>query len=372
MNIYLFFTYGTSLYDWEKTGLLSREISIYQEIAKKQGVKFTFVTYGNDKDLTILKDINGIKCFPVYKYMNESKFSVVNFFKSFWIPFILRKHHMHPDLIKTNQLNGSWVAIIAKYLLNSKLIIRTGYDHFLFLKKQKKYVKSLFMYLLTWISLKTCDIYTVTSKADYQFISKNYIFSKRKLLLRPNWVHIPSSMSSNRTSNKILLVGRLESQKNYRYVIQEFANKDIELDIYGEGSQKNDLIAFSKLHNVKCNFKGKLKHNKLIKEYSKYNVYVSASNYEGNPKSTLEAIANGCVVICSDIPNNKEIISDGENGFIFELKKNKLIEKVEKLMSDDKLIKNIRDNSYISLTATNSFEKIYRQDLQDYKDLTKS
>ena len=70
--------------------------------------------------------------------MNESKFSVVNFFKSFWIPFILRKHHMHPDLIKTNQLNGSWVAIIAKYLLNSKLIIRTGYDHIFIFKKTKK------------------------------------------------------------------------------------------------------------------------------------------------------------------------------------------------------------------------------------------
>ena len=38
------------------------------------------------------------------------------------------------DLIKTNQLNGSWVGIILKFMLKKPLIIRTGYNLYEFSK----------------------------------------------------------------------------------------------------------------------------------------------------------------------------------------------------------------------------------------------
>jgi glycosyltransferase involved in cell wall biosynthesis len=47
--------------------------------------------------------------------------------------------------------------------------------------------------------------------------------------------------------------------------------------------------------------------------------YVTASEFEGRPNAVLEALALGKVVLASDIPAHREIITDGENGLIFEM-----------------------------------------------------
>ena len=45
--------------------------------------------------------------------------------------------------------------------------------------------------------------------------------------------------------------------------------------------------------------------------------YVSASEHEGMSNSMLEALAAGLIVFASDIEAHRELIKDGENGFIF-------------------------------------------------------
>ena len=39
-----------------------------------------------------------------------------------------------------------------------------------------------------------------------------------------------------------------------------------------------------------------------------YKYYLSSSKFEGNPKTILEAMSSGCIVIASNIKNHKEII----------------------------------------------------------------
>ena len=56
MKIILFFTYGISLLNWKNTGLLNREIKFYEELYNKYNVSAIFVTFGDSKDLTILKN----------------------------------------------------------------------------------------------------------------------------------------------------------------------------------------------------------------------------------------------------------------------------------------------------------------------------
>ncbi len=49
MNLVLFFTYGVSLKMWDEKGLLDREVSLYQMLAK-EGIKTAFITYGDEED----------------------------------------------------------------------------------------------------------------------------------------------------------------------------------------------------------------------------------------------------------------------------------------------------------------------------------
>lgn len=46
-------------------------------------------------------------------------------------------------------------------------------------------------------------------------------------------------------------------------------------------------------------------------------IYLTASEFEGRPNAVLEALAAGSIVFASDIPSHREIIVEGENGFIF-------------------------------------------------------
>ncbi len=370
MNIYLFFTYGTSLSDWENTGLLNREIKLYQDIAKKNNYKITFITYGDEQDNKIINKLSNLDCIPIYKYIKKSEFKLINFLKSFYIPFVIKKLLISPDIIKTNQLNGSWVAIISKYLLHSKLIIRTGYDHFQFLIKQKKFFKAFLVYILTLLSLNFTDIYTVTSEQDLRLIRRIYFFKKDKLLLRPNWVEIPKEIKQNRHNDRVLMVGRLEEQKNYEYTISELADLDITIDIVGSGSLEKKLTKLSQQEGTKVNFLGSMPHPELVNLYQEYHYYISSSLYEGNPKSTLEAIANGCIVICSNIPNNKEIIQNNINGFLYTDEENALKKTLNKVMSKNKDFSNFRKSSVRSIKDIYGFDELLNKEIQDYFQLT--
>ena len=47
-------------------------------------------------------------------------------------------------------------------------------------------------------------------------------------------------LKTTRYSNKVLCVGRLEYQKNFEYIINEFEGTDFEIDIVGKGSKKTN------------------------------------------------------------------------------------------------------------------------------------
>ena len=172
MHVVLFFTYDISLNDWKTSGILDRELRIYEELEKNENFKFTFITYGDIKDSKIISNPN-INVIPIYSIFKRSKNSLVRFIKSFVFPFYLKNNLEEFDVIKTNQLHGSWIAIILKYLTKKKLYIRTGFDFYTFsIKKDASFSKKLFFYLLTKISLNKSDVYSVTSITDKNFLEK--------------------------------------------------------------------------------------------------------------------------------------------------------------------------------------------------------
>ena len=111
-------------------------------------------------------------------------------------------------------------------------------------------------------------------------------------------------------------------------------------------------------------------YSELIELYKKYIFYISPSLFEGNPKTLLEAMASGCVVLASDIPNHREIIKNGSNGFIFDLNSPKLKNRYDTLINDKELINQISKNTITSINKTNHITKIADNTYSDYEYLT--
>ena len=372
MNVALFFTYGVSLKQWLDSGLLEREIEIYKRISSDSNIKFTFITYGEEDDKYILNNLKNIQVFPLGSYF-KSKNKFYYFVKSFLVPLKIKHKLKNIDLLKTNQLMGSWIPIILKLLIKKPLIIRTGYDILEFsIKENKSLLKKLSYYLLTYFSLFFCDKYFVSSNSDLQNIKNRFKFiNKSKLVLRQNWVNIekPKKSFLNRSKNKILSIGRLEKQKNYINLVQALKNSSLELDIVGDGSLKEEILNKAIECNVNINFLGLFQHKDLLKLTENYKYFILYSKYEGHPKSLIEAMSKGCIPFVLKNDNVEEIIEHKVNGIILNSENDSIIEYIDYLINHEDEAIDISNNSLNLVKSKFSLEKSAAIEEQDYEEL---
>ena len=370
MHIIVFSTYGYSLETWHISGTLKRELDLYKKINKEYGVSFTFVTYGNDRDLEFDIDIKGSNVVPIYSLIRYSKNPIIRYINSFIIPFKIKNIVKKGDILHQHQLLGSWIPIICKVIYRKKLLTRTGYDMYEFSKNQKKGLLVKLLYkLLTKITLIFSDIYTVTSLSDKSLFKEN-----EKIKLRPNWVYKTDHYDfDKRYTNRILSVGRLVSQKNYEYFIKEFKNTkgNLTIDIYGSGQNLYNLKRLANELNVDLIIYENLSHDELAKIYLNYKFFITTSLYEGNPKTVLEAMSSGCIVLASNIPNHRELIQNTHNGYLYNLENKKLINLFLELNKDQKNLEKVSENAFKEISYKNSIELLSSKTYNDYLSIIK-
>ena len=367
MNVILVFTFGVSLKDWLETGLLSREIKLYEEIAKNENITFTFLTFGDKSDTELIQN-KSISVIPVYQYIKKSKNTYVNFIKSFWIPFLIKNKIPKSHLIKTNQLFGSWIAIILKKILKIPLFVRTGFNPYEFKVIEKKAFKiRVFYFLLIKISYIFCDIFTVTSNSDKKNI-QNISKKSEKLFLHRNFItNLSFKDYEDRHDFKIFSVGRLIDQKNFKKLIELFSDSIFEVNIAGDGPDREALLNYAEKKNCNLKLLGQIENKELLKYYTNYKFFLSTSNYEGNPKALLEAMASGCIVFTTKNKNSLEIIENNKNGFFIE--SNNISNKVENLLENPELAKKIIENGYETIRKNYLIEKIIEDEIRIYNSL---
>ena len=370
MNILVLFTYKVSVKDWNEAGIINREFELYKNLNKTNKFNYSFITYGDENDL--IYNLDEFSILPLYSKIKFSKSGIGNFYNSLRIIKIFKKEFQNADIIKTNQLNGAWVAVIAKIIYKKKLLIRTGYDLYYFsIKENKPLMKRYFFYLLTKLALYFSDYYVVSTSIDKaRLVSR---FGKRynsKIKVNSNWVMtFEDVIPFHERKDQFISVGRLEEQKNYQNLVELFSKTKYKLIIYGDGSEKDLIEEKARRLGSQLELKGSFDHKELLKEYEKYKYFVLNSHYEGNPKVVMEAMSAGCVVILRHHENNEEIITSGENG-IFYYKDEELLEVLNKI--DQLNMKKISDNARSYVKENHLIEKHIKNEAELYKKLTSS
>lgn len=355
MNIVYFLTYGYSLKTWNDSSALDREAKYFNYLSDKHGIKFYIVTYGDESDLIYSDMFTNSKIIPIYKYKKLFNIKLFDYINSLTFAKKIEKLiSENIDIIKQNQLLGFWISYMYKKKINNKLFLRTGYDMYLFSIHDKKNIikKKLYKYL-TNFGLRFSDIYTVSSISDFDFLNKSFNFKKDKLKILRNWIDSNEYLEINNREEAFVSVGRLEYQKNYEYLIKEISNLGKPLTIYGEGSEKNNLKNLSNKLNVQLQIINNIPNENLINELKKIKYFIIPSYFEGNPKSLLEAMSVGCVVFASNIKNHSEIISNGEDGFLFDLKDDSLKNQLTQVINNEEV-----SNKNIDLISQNAVKNI--------------
>lgn len=369
MRVIIFFTYGISLDDWKNSGLLEREVKLYDFLNKKYGISFIFITYGDDYDLEILDNSEHIKVIPLYKYFSRSKYKYIRILNSLSYPLKLKRIvPLDGKIMKTNQLWGAWVPLIIRLLNGNPLIVRTGYDLLTFKRNESvsKY-KLAFYKLLTKYSIKYSEKYLVTSNQDLEKLSLEFSSNKNQVEKLSNWVDIPKINSFNERAKNVVSVGRLENQKNYAYMIDSFSNSELEIDIIGQGSKKEELASLAKVKNTKVNFLGTLSNEELLKMLPDYKYFVTSTLYEGNPKAILEAMASGCVVVAPNVPGVNEVIKHKVTGILYEFNSKNLLNIINDISEEE--CSKISMNASKFIYNNHSLDVIAKKEYEIYKEL---
>ena len=253
---------------------------------------------------------------------------------------------------------------------DSKYIVSTRWDFSLLLSKfgskdnikiaqehhyhnnDKKYIHKLKKYY------NIDYLFALTKKLenDYKKILKKN--KHTKVVLVPNMLNEIPNKKSDLDEKNIVTVSRLDPGKKNDEIIKAFSKikeKDWNLYIIGDGKEYNNLINLVKELNIEDRvILTGYKNKKEIEDYLlKSSIFLMASITEGLPMVLLEAMSYGIPCIAYETPSGtSDIIKDNINGYIIK-DRNEMayIEKIEEVISNDKLRKTLGNNAKKTVNA---------------------
>lgn len=171
--------------------------------------------------------------------------------------------------------------------------------------------------------LKTCDKVFLIANWFYELLEENNYHSDNIVLLSNG---LQSSIVRNSLpdakikKNRIIFVGRIQHQKGLHllcHALGKLKTSGITLDVYGN--------VVDKLYFERCfkkygfNYKGNIAREELLKLLPLYEFLILPSVFtEMTPMVIQEAFSAHLPVIASTAKGNKDAITDGVNGFLFE------------------------------------------------------
>ena len=270
---------------------------------------------------------------PKQGYFQSRISYMLIFIASFFPLYKLLKNH-RPEFFIAHLITSLPLTLMKIFNFKTKFILRiSGKPNLNFIRK-------------TFWSFASNKLHIVTCPTDElkEKILKINIFSKEKVHLlhdaiidvkkffkdiKEN-VEIPKNFKEKKV---IFAAGRLTKQKNFNYLIDEFANftkknNDYTLCILGEGEERETLE--KKINQKQLNEKVCLLGfvNNVFKYFKKGDLFVLSSIWEDPGFVLVEAALCNLFVISSNCPNGpKEILNYGENGILFQSNKPGELEK---------------------------------------------
>lgn len=192
---------------------------------------------------------------------------------------------------------------------------------------------SIFLGAYDLITLHKCTP-TIIRKADVIFthakVNVNTIFNigGRNIYVVYRGVNLNSFQLPHpheKISKRLVAAGRLISQKGFNEVISIFEEviktfPNASLTILGDGPELGNLkkLCLEKGLISAVNFKGHVKHESVLEEMTRSEVFILMSRYSGErlPNVIKEAMASKCLCVTTKTPGIEELLVHEKYGYI--------------------------------------------------------
>lgn len=314
-RIGVFLTLGNSLESWSRSGILHREVGLYQRL-RDFGIRTTFITYGGPDDLELAKE------FPEIDVVCN-KHRLPGYLYRACLPLIHAEPLRRCDILKTNQAMGGEIARRAARYLRRPLVARCGYMWSEFAARQhgeesRELRRALSIESKLFLS---ADRVIVATEAMRRSVENRFPDATPRIRVFPNYVDTDrfKPQKNGNPSKDIVFIGRLCKQKNLVLLLDAIADLNVTAMIVGDGDQGEDLRRRYGTMKGRIEWLGKVAHERLPEIMKEARLLVMPSLYEGHPKALLEGMAAGLPIVGTNVPGVRELLKDGENGIVSEL-----------------------------------------------------
>jgi len=341
----LFFSFE----DFEKAGLLSRMINLYDKYSQSFDKVF-ILTYDSKRFEGLPDNVQHLP-FP--------RVPLKKFFYFFFSGFL---NYRRVDYIEAYGASAILPALIFK-IGGARLFLYYRWNLSGILRDQNKFILSFLAKLAEIIAFKTADVIAVTTKSLWQKVSR---YARRdKIHLLPNYVDVDhfKRIKMTKKQNLLIFIGRLHPDKNLPLLLEAMGQlPDYELWIIGEGILREQLLQQKKekeIDNVK--FLGLVQNKELPKYLNKAEAFILISHREGHPKALIEAMACGLPCIGTNVDGIRDVIIDGDNGFLCDKNVESIRNCVLTMFGDREKMKQLGENARGFAVQNYSMEEVVKR-----------
>lgn len=279
----------------------------------------------------------------------------------FDIPGILRLRKLvreeKPDIIITYLFHADMLGRLALHDITESPIIpflRTTYNH----------PKYLVARILEWLTKSLVSQYLANSDAVKDFYIKNIGVPPEKITVIPNGIDIEyfdsivpdpelkKSIGIKSDDFVIICVANLHINKGHRYLLEAFESLSChsceggnpgeickpKLLLVGEGKEKENLKNQIKNYQSKEDILLLGRRTDVPQLLKISNLFVLPTLFEGQSNAIMEAMATGCTIITTDIPENRVLIENEKTGLLISTKNSSTIAQAIKQIQENPIL----------------------------------
>jgi glycosyltransferase involved in cell wall biosynthesis len=286
------------------------------------------------------------------------------------------------DIVHTHSSKAGFLGRLASVFFGFKVV----HTPHCFAFQEKKGLSKYTFLLLERFAALFCERIIAVSAGEYDLALRKHIAPVQNICLIRNVIDekeiVGDESSALRrrlgisSQDRIILgAGRLVKQKGWLKFIEiatEVLKKEERVCFLIAGSGEEGEY----LHELICKLglERKIILTGYLKEiYSLYNIadiFMNTSLWEGLPYVILEAMIMKVPVVATNIPGNQDLITDNENGFLFDLDHHSdAVIILQKLLSDECYRRQIGGRGYEYLKTNSSFSTFLDNHMRLYQSL---
>lgn len=250
-----------------------------------------------------------------------------------------------PDIIVSFIGKNNMMAILTSFGLKIPVAVSVRGE------PTEEYYNQLLRFLAKYLFRLASGIILQTEESKHFFPKKT--LQKAVVLPNPLNPQFLDGVHQGEKEKKIILVGRIDSNKNQKLAVQAFAGiserfPDYIMEIRGEGEDWKSLTQYVQEIGMEEKIFLPGATDQVKETMEKASLYVLPSNTEGMPNSLMEAMALGLPVISTDCPcgGPRELITNGINGLLVPVGQvEPMAEAMVKVLSNEKFQEELGRNA---------------------------